>query len=257
MSAVAPRLSYVLAVHNSASFLAGTVQRVVTRLDGMPGSEVILVENGSRDESALLCDELSLRATTANVTVVSARSATGLGWALRRGMELAKGELIVLSAADLPFGFTDLDGWLSRTPRAALGLGSKGHPDSSILAPSLIRHSVSWVFRVLRRALVGLNVADSQGSILIQSRLARRVLPHLACTDYLVSTEIICWAVQLGAAPVELPIRYPPPASSTVSPLSDAWRMAVGLVALRRRLRAVPARLLKSDAPIGGGPRHS
>jgi hypothetical protein len=197
-----------------------------------------VVENGSQDGSARLCDELAETATTPNVTVVSARSPTGLGWALRRGLEIAEGDLIVLTAADLPFGFSDLDGWLGASPRPDLGLGSKGHPGSSVMAPSLTRGAMTWGFRMLRRGLVGLDVADSQGSIMVEAGLARRVLPHLACTDYLVGTEIVCWAARLGATPVEFPVRYPRSTSSTVSPLRDGLGMAVGLVGLRRRLRA-------------------
>jgi hypothetical protein len=74
--------------------------------------------------------------------------------------------------------------------------------------------------------------------ILMSGPLAHRVEPHLRCTGYLVTTEIVAWAVRLGARPLELPVIYPRTAPrSTVKPLRDTARM----LALRRRLRSVDA----------------
>jgi hypothetical protein len=101
---------------------------------------------------------------------------------------------------------------------------------------------MSLGFRAARHLILGLAAGDTQGSILISGPLAHRVEPHLRCTDYLVTTEIVAWAVRLGARPLELPVIYPRTAArSTVKPLPDTARMLAGMVALRRRLRSVDA----------------
>ena len=230
------RLSYVVPVHNQAPVLRESAVRLAVRLSDFPGSEALLIENGSTDESMRLCIELAQQLTSAEISVRVAASAKGMGCALRQGMALASGDVLVLTAADLPFGFTDLDAYLTNEPRPLLAIGSKAHHGSRTTIP-LQRRIMSSAFGLLRRAAVGLSVRDTQGTILIDGGLARKLLPRLNSTDFLISTEIICWAVRAGVTPVELPITYVAEGASTVSPLRDSLRMTRGLLALRRRLR--------------------
>ena len=149
-------------------------------------------------------------------------------------MAIARGDTFVLTAADLPFGFTDLDGYLGLSPRPLLVMGSKTHPESQIETP-VVRRAMSSGFGLLRAGLIGLNI-DTQGSVLIQRSLAQTLLPRLHAGDYLIGAEINLWAVHEGVTPVEVPVVYTASGRSTVSPFRDSVSMAVGLLALRRRL---------------------
>jgi dolichyl-phosphate beta-glucosyltransferase len=229
-----PTFSYVIAVHNQTADLRRTVRLLVERLGHLPGSEVILVENGSSDGSGPLCLSLAAMFDGEDVAVRVTTSAKGLGFAWRRGMAIARGETLVLSAADLPFGFTDLDGYLGMNPRPPLVMGSKTHPESQV-ETSLVRRALSGGFGLLRAGLVGVDV-DTQGSVIIRRTLAMSVLPHLRTGDFLIGAEINCWAVREGIAPVEIPVVYTASGRSSVSPLRDSTRMTLGLFALRRRL---------------------
>jgi dolichyl-phosphate beta-glucosyltransferase len=229
-----PSFTYVIPVHNQTADLRRTVRLLVERLTHLPGSEVVLVENGSSDGSGPLCLSLAAMFDGEAVAVRVTTSAKGLGFAWRRGMAIARGETIVLTAADLPFGFTDLDGYLGLSPRPALVMGSKTHPDSQI-ETSLMRRTMSAGFDVIRRGLVGIDV-DTQGSVFMSRSLAMALLPHLRIGDYLIGAEINCWAVREGITPVEIPVVYTASGRSTVSPLRDSTNMVLGLVALRRRL---------------------
>lgn len=225
----------MLPVHNQERVLRETVERLVESLGAFPGSEVLLIENGSSDSSPELCRALEAEYSGGAVRVVAARSPRGMGHAYRRGIDLAAGDTLVLTAADLPFGFTDLDAYLRERPRPRLAIGSKGHHGSQTRIP-LVRRVMSETFRLLRRVVLGLRVRDSQGTILIDAALARALAPRLQCGDYLISTEIVTWAARLGVTPLELPITYAASGASTVSPWRDSVHMAAGLLALRRRL---------------------
>lgn len=232
-----PRISYVLPVHNQERVIAASVERLLNRLAAFPGSEVILVENGSSDASPVLCAQLAGTSADDGVAVRATQSDTGMGNAYRRGISIASGDILVLSASDLPFAFTDLDALLATDPRPRLAIGSKAHRRSRVHIPAL-RRTMSEVFRLLRFAVLGLRVRDSQGTILIDAQLAREIAPHLHCGDFLISTEIVAWGARLGATPVELPITYVATPGSTVSPIADSVRMARGLFSLRQRLRS-------------------
>jgi hypothetical protein len=229
-----PTFSYIIPVHNQTADLRRTVRLLVERLGHLPGSEILLVENGSSDGSGPLCLSLAAMFDGDDVGVRVTTSAKGLGFAWRRGIAIARGETIALSAADLPFGFTDLDGYLGMSPRPPLVLGSKTHPESQI-ETSLVRRTMSAGFDLLRRGLVGVDM-DTQGTMFINRSLAMALLPRLRSGDYLIGAEINCWAIREGITPVEIPVVYTASGRSTVSPLRDSTNMALGLVALRRRL---------------------
>ena len=90
-----------------------------------------MVENGSTDSSPELVEELAAELASPEVAgCVAAHSAKGYGNAMRHGIDLATGELLIITAADLPFGFSDLDAALALEPRPALMIGSKAHRDS-------------------------------------------------------------------------------------------------------------------------------
>lgn len=232
------RISYVVPAHNEARVLEGTVQRVVDRLSANhSGSQVIVVENGSTDATAAVAQRLAADLTDKSVEVIAARSGKGFGNAYREGLRHATGEVVVFTAADLPFGFSDLEAYLAREPRPPVAIGSKAHPESNIEIGAL-RRFMSWAFSVLRRIVLQMKVKDSQGTILMEGDLARELLPDLISSDYLVSTEMIARASAQGVEAIELPIEYVDlRKDSKVEPLRDGWRMFRGLLRLRKSLK--------------------
>jgi dolichyl-phosphate beta-glucosyltransferase len=234
-----PSLTYVVPVHNAAAVLEGAMERLV---HGLPGQtiELLLVENGSSDDSAMVCGQLAQRAWPDGVSVRALQSPKGMGHAYRTGMKVAQGHLWVLTAADLPFGVSDLNALRALDPTPRVAVGSKAHPQSRN-GSATGRRALSAGFRLLRGLLIGLWVGDSQGTILIEAGLGAELLPHLRCHDYLISAEILAWAQRFSVAPVEVPVDYPGGQTrSTVRPVRDSAAMAVGLWQLRGRLRAAP-----------------
>ena len=106
--------------------------------------------------------------------------------------------------------------------------------------PVIGEEEIEAVVRCLRFAVVGLRVRDSQGTILVERELARRVRPHLEAGGFFFSTELIALATRMGARPVELPVDYRQfREGSTVRPVQDGLAMARALFSLRPRLRTV------------------
>ena len=228
--------SVVLPAYNEERVLGPTVDAVVTRLGAYPGSEVIIVENGSTDDTARLASALATDRMTRAVDIRVARSPKGLGHALREGIRLARADRVLLTAADLPFGFTDLDAAIALEDAPAVIIGSKAHPDSVVEA-GRVRRVLSHGFRILRRQLLDLDVGDSQGSIIIDRDVAQALLPSLRADGYFVATELIVRAYRRGLHPVEVPVVYRRPrADSKVHPVRDSWEAARALVRLRAQL---------------------
>jgi len=239
------QLTYLIPVHNEEPTLAATVARLVARLAVQPDAAIFLLENGSRDRSWDVCRELA--GSTRGVAVAAFREpVAGLGHALHRGLvETLRGggslaeRWVVMTAADLPFGFTDLDAALPAMARAGgprLIVGSKAHPASAQGGADWRRAVVSQTYRGLRRVLAGMQTADSQGSLLLRLDLGRELVDRIQSRDFFFSTELVFLAERMGEAVLEVPVqREPQRRATTVRFLRDSAAMFGQLAALTRR----------------------
>ena len=99
----APEVSVVIPSFNEEADLARNVRALVAALDGWDCNwELILVDDGSTDGTAQAQRELA--GEYENVHSVSYTANRGRGYALRRGIDAARGALIVTTEADLTWG---------------------------------------------------------------------------------------------------------------------------------------------------------
>lgn len=242
-----PPLRYIIPVHDDAATLARSVDTLVSELSARPASErhdVLLVENGSRDDSFRVAEALAGERQGVRILAFQEPRA-GLGFAYDRGIREAlrlggERRWLVLSASDLPFGFTDLDAferWLGGKPSVRMAIGSKFHSQSEIPGRGF-RDVVSLAYRAARRALLRMRTTDSQGSFFVREDFAAELAPRVLTRDFFYTTELAYYAERSGEAPHELPVRLGAEIrGSTVRPFKHGAAMFLALLALRRRSR--------------------
>lgn len=102
---------------------------------------------------------------------------------------------------------------------------------------------MSWGYRFLRWLILGMTVADCQGTLFVDRAWLQGRIPSLRENGYLASTEIV-YLAQVDRKPViEVPVTLQPSheGGRTRIRFSDIWDMAFGLIRLRRRRRALRA----------------
>lgn len=238
--ASATPLSVVIPAHNSGALIEQTVSRLAKRLEGRQ-AEIIVVENGSTDDTWLRCVDVASAWHARDATYLPLQSAKGMGNALRTGIVASSGATILLTADDLPFGFDDLDAFdrlaaKLDTDVPALIIGSKAHPNSSVNR-GLRRSLLTRGFAVLRRAILGMRTGDPQGTLIIDGALARYLAGLSPETGFLFTTELVYLAERLGICPLEVPVRLSRDHGLHASRINvgDMMSMAVGLIVLRTR----------------------
>jgi len=241
-------LSYVLPVHDDERTLPANVATLAARLARHSGGlapEIVLVENGSRDRSWEICQRLAQEATTAPRILTFREDHAGIGYAYARALtELSalhgpsQDRWAVLTGADLPFAFSDLDRALPVMPSARAVAGSKAHPRSRAWAGGR-RFAMSIAYRAARRAVLGMKIGDSQGSLFLRLDLVAEIAPRIRSRDFFYTTELAYLVEQGGERFVEVPVDLEAhqlvAANSSVRPLKHASQMLRQLVALRRR----------------------
>ena len=101
-------LSIVIPAYNEAVRLGTTLQTVVDYMrQNYPEGEVIVVDDGSSDDTAGLARQLFANSGSLRTSVISYRSNLGKGRAVRLGLLAARGEIALFSDADLSTPITE------------------------------------------------------------------------------------------------------------------------------------------------------
>jgi dolichyl-phosphate beta-glucosyltransferase len=243
-----PHFVYLLPVHNEALVLEANTVRLAEHLARFEHATILLVENGSADASFAICERLT--GQRGCVRVLAFREpAAGMGYAYDRGLREALAAhgpdpnvWVVLTAADLPFGFTDLEQVVAalegerETDRPArMLIGSKAHHESRA-GTGFKRRSMSAAYRVARWALVGMRVGDSQGSVFVRLDLAAGLVDRVEARGFFYSTELCFFAERAGERIREVPVVLESQTRpSTVRAWKHGTEMARQLWELRRR----------------------
>src|ERR1700742_1485143 len=99
--AAAPRCTLILPTYNAAAFIAGTVTRVNRFLDSQPDWCALFVCDGCSDGTADKLTELTRG--NPRIRVESYEKNKGKGYALRRGLSLARTPFRIYTDVDLAY----------------------------------------------------------------------------------------------------------------------------------------------------------
>lgn len=232
--------SIVVPAHNEAENLEPYVSTFVDRLLArMPEVdwEVLLVENGSRDDTLACARRLEARYPDTVRVLSNARGS--YGEAIKRGMLEARGARVTVLECD----FLDLD-FVRRSidaleRGARFVVGSKRHPESVDRRP-LKRRLLTRAFNALLKLAFGYPGTDTHGLKTIDAALAKELCRKALTTDEVFQTEIVLLAWKLGEEIVELPVRIEEVRCAPVS-IPRRFPMVIDLVAqLRRSLERFP-----------------
>jgi glycosyltransferase involved in cell wall biosynthesis len=199
-------LSVVMPLHNEGSWITSNVKQTMAILRMLGPFEMILVDDGSSDNSG---EEIARLAEKFSGEVVSLHlPRSGKGEALRRGAQAARGEFVVFIDADLDLPPEQILFFVAiqRVKKADAVIGSKMHPDSTVEYP-LRRRIYSLGYFWLVKFLFGLPVRDTQtGLKLVRREMLLKALEKTESRGFTLDLELLVRLVQLGAVMVEAPV---------------------------------------------------
>jgi glycosyltransferase involved in cell wall biosynthesis len=146
-----PGLSFFFPAYNDGGTIASLVIRAVQITGRLtPDFEVIVVDDGSRDETAEIIDELAR--TYSQVRVVHHAVNRGYGAALRTGFATASKELIAYTDGDAQYDPSEIELlWKRLTPDVDVVNGykiSRADPLHRIVLGRVYHHIVKFLFRL-------------------------------------------------------------------------------------------------------------
>lgn len=198
-------LSLVLPAHNEAGNLEWVVREALAALPALfRACEVIIVDDGSTDETPALADRLAAR--DARVRAIHHPRNRGYGSALRSGFDAARGDRILFMDTDRQFDIREVAKLapLAETYDIVAGYRLKRHdPWRRVALGATFNTVVKILFRVWTRDI-------DCGFKLFRADLLRGL--DLQAPGALINTEILALARRQGATVVEVGVcHYPRP----------------------------------------------
>ena len=240
---MAPTLSIIIPAYNEATRLGRSLETIYEYLNQTyPDSEVIVVDDGSIDETATIAEKSFEAAGKLSVRLIRVKPNKGKGYAVRAGLLSATAPIALFSDADLSTPISETSKLLAAIEREGndLVFGSRA------LDRSLIGVHQPWrreqggrVFNLMVRLATGLPFSDTQcGFKAFRMSTCRPVIEAAVIDRFSFDVELIYVAHLAGLRLKEIPVRWDHNDGSKVSVARDSWRMfnEVQRIRARRRL---------------------
>lgn len=225
-----PWLSVVIPAYNEAARIESTLDELVSYFRRRErGFEILVVDDGSRDETAALVQQRP----DPEITLLRLIANQGKGAAVRKGIGESRGELVLVTDADLAIPieeFRQFEAWLASGYNIACG--SRGLPESRALTRlPLYRKRMGKIFNWMVRSLRLTRFRDTQcGFKLFQGDVAREIFGRCRVNRFAYDVESLRLAEKLGYRVVEVPISWRHVPESRVHPVHDAAKMLIDVM---------------------------
>jgi glycosyltransferase involved in cell wall biosynthesis len=235
-------VSVVIPAHNEAPTIESVVLSVA---DAVPGAEILVVDDGSRDDTAAVAE-------AAGATVLRLPVNVGKGAAVREGMEASSGDIIVLIDADgqdNPYEIPLLVGAFRGDVDLVLGSRFLGQfrPGAITRLNYLGTKFITWTVDVL----FGQPITDPLAGFRAIRRAALQRI-DLRARGYDIEVDMVLRVIKAGGRVVEVPASRAPRGHGE----SDLNSFRDGLLILRRilsvRFERRPSTTLAGAAPAAG-----
>jgi dolichyl-phosphate beta-glucosyltransferase len=227
-----PKLSIVIPAYNEAVRIVPTIGAMASYVCSLELPwELIIADDGSKDETVALCDGLEL----ANLRVLIAEKNGGKGSAVRRGVLAARGERILFADADNSTPIEELSKLMARMDEGNdVVIGSRAASGADEAHRSFIRRTMSNTLRAMIQPILGMNIKDTQcGFKLFGREAAQRIFGAQTIMGFSFDLEILYLAHKFGYKVVEEPVSWIDAPGSKVDKMKEIRRFLKDMATIK------------------------
>jgi len=239
---MAASLSIVIPAYNEAVRLGNSLRTIVAYLrENWPDAELIVVDDGSSDNTAALARQAFEDSGNLRTSVISYKSNLGKGRAVRLGLLAARGDVALFTDADLSTPITETPKVIEPILRGECDLtfGSRA------IDRQLIGKHQPWrreqggrVFNLAVRLATGVPFWDTQCGFKAFRMSVCRPLVEAATVDrFGFDVELIYLAYRAGLRLREIPVRWDHIDGSKVNLFGDSIKMLNEVALIRQQAR--------------------
>lgn len=223
-------ISIIIPAYEESERLGASVHQILSYIkDNNLGAELIIVDDGSKDNTAEIAEKVCAEFPELTTNVIRYEQNRGKGFAIKTGLLAAKGDIALFSDADLSTPISELPKLVDpiRNNEFDVTFGSRA------LDRSLIGVHQPWrreqggkVFNFIVRTLTGLPFWDTQcGFKAFNMQKFRPLLDLMTIDRFGFDVEFLYVANYKGLRLKEIPVRWDHCEGTKVSVFRDSQRM--------------------------------
>jgi len=230
-----PQYSIVIPAYNESARIAAALDAVAACIRRRGWSaEVIVVDDGSRDQTAALVRDFAARAP--EVRLLQNPGNRGKGYSVRHGLLEALGEVVMFTDADLSAPIEEAEGLFAAIAAGAdIAIGSRWlERTRQTIRQPLYRQFFGRCFNAVTRGVMGLPYADTQCGFKAFTRAAAQTVCQLQTIErWGFDPEILFIARKRGFRIAEVPVSWAHDERTRMSYLKDGMRMLEDIAIVR------------------------
>ena len=228
-------ISVIVPVLNEEKLIKDTVTRIDRYLKSkFDDYEIIVVNDGSRDRTALIVSELKNQ--NAKIKLVNNDVNRGKGFSVKEGMLAAHSDYVLFSDADLSTPIEELDKFISYMQQGFdVIIGSRMIKGADLVKKQgVLRRLMGRVFNLLVQVLLFRGIIDTQcGFKCFKRECGQRIVVLQRLERFCFDVELLFLARKAGYTIKEVPIRWLNREDSRVGIFTDSLSMFLDLFVIR------------------------
>ena len=231
------KISVIIPMHNESDIIEKNAVILSQYLESnFENYQLIFSDDGSDDG----CGELVKKLCLPHTEVIRNDENKGKGFAVRQGVAVADGEIVIFTDADLAYGtdvLAEAVGGLIKSGCCVL-IGSRNTSCGGYGNYPKIRTVASKVYIWTLGKIFGLNYSDFQcGFKAFDGNCAKKIFSLGEVDGFAFDLECLLLAQKLGYKITEMPVKITTHKSSNVSILKDSFGMLFDVVKIKRKIR--------------------
>lgn len=231
------RLSIVIPAYNEGKTITESLRRLAAYASQRPGTEVILSNDGSKDDSKSIASSFIAGRGDNIFKLVSTDVNRGKGAAVRSGVMAASGNVILISDADLSTPVKEVDKLLRVLEEGAdIAIGSRALRQKGVdVQQSFKRHLSGRVFNLFVQTVLLKGYLDTQcGFKCFKTNVAKELFAIQKLDGFNFDVEVLYLAQKKGYKIKEVPVMWKQGLYSRVNLFTDSIRMVRELFIIKK-----------------------
>src|SRR3984893_3433812 len=234
MTSAPPELSIIIPSYNEELRLPATLSSIASYIRSSKRDvEVIVVDDGSRDKTVAVAEQF--RNEIPNLRVGSNDKNRGKGYSVRHGMQVARGDIVLFTDADLSAPIEEVEKLLPAMNANQVAIGSRAMDRSQITVhESPFREFAGIVFNKIVRLILWLPFVDTQcGFKAFRRETCGILFEQQRIERFGFDPELLFLARHHGLRTVEIPVRWGHSPATKVNMLRDSVQMFIDVFTIR------------------------